>query len=695
MNGKSLSAGLIYNRPVQRLRIKATTCVALIACCTGVLSQLLLPWQTVLGTWPTELTVPVTQWIGSGLTALFEVLKPAARVFSALLNIPMRGINWLLVNTPYVMSIGLLTALAWYAGRLKMASLVLLGLIFILTSGYWVTSMNTLALVCLSVPLALFVGSVIGLLGNEFNYIRRMVNGLLDIMQTVPTFAYLIPLLLLFGFGPVVGLIASIIYAAPPMARNVMLGLSRIDEEVKQAAIMNGATRLQQIFLVEIPAASKQIMVGVNQTIMAALSMVIIAAVIGGFNDIGWEVLLTMRRAAFGQSLIAGLVIVIFAILADRLSGAFILQDKRSSWPMPVAIILCALLLAFFQKSLLPAANEWSAFKALAESIDSLLSAFIASNGNSLDSIKNSAMFYILLPLRIGLESAVLPFTWGFQWQTLYSQILYAGFALLALILTFYRRITLGLCLLMLLGVLLVGISNLPWPFVLVSIGGLGWLSGGKKQCLFSVLLFLVIPLIGLWQAALLSLYLCSIAVLTCVLLGGLLGLLSSIYAGIWYVVRPVCDLLQTIPQFVFLIPVLMFFQIGEFSAFLAICAYAIVPMIRYSYHGLSQTPADLIETAVASGASGWQVMLEVRIPWAIPTLLLGLNQTILYAFSMLVIAALVGTTDLGQQIYLALGQGNLGLGVAAGAAMAIMALLADRLLQGFANKKQRALGLN
>jgi len=119
------------------------------------------------------------------------------------------------------------------------------------------------------------------------------------------------------------------------------------------------------------------------------------------------------------------------------------------------------------------------------------------------------------------------------------------------------------------------------------------------------------------------------------------------------------------------------------------------VPMIRYSHHGLTQTPAELIEASVASGASRLQIMREVRIPWSIPSLLLGLNQTILYAFSMLVIAALVGTTDLGQQIYLALGQGDVGLGIAAGASMAIMALLADRLVQGFAQKQRRLLGMD
>ena len=116
--------------------------------------------------------------------------------------------------------------------------------------------------------------------------------------------------------------------------------------------------------------------------------------------------------------------------------------------------------------------------------------------------------------------------------------------------------------------------------------------------------------------------------------------------------------------------------------------------MIRYTQHGLSNTPPELLEAAVMSGASDWQIMRDLRIPYAVPTLLLGLNQTILYAFAMLVIAALIGTTGLGQSIYLALGKADVGLGVSAGAAMAILALIADRIVQGFAQERKKALGL-
>ncbi len=229
---------------------------------------------------------------------------------------------------------------------------------------------------------------------------------------------------------------------------------------------------------------------------------------------------------------------------------------------------------------------------------------------------------------------------------------------------------------------------------MLCAAGAIGWTAGGLKLARFAVLMLATVLISGLWDKALLSLYLSGVSVVTCAVLGGAIGLLSAVSPMAWRVVRPICDMLQTIPLFVFLIPVLMFFQIGEFSAFLAICLYAIVPMIRYTRHGLVSTPEDLIEAAMSSGATEWQTMLDVRAPYAAPTILLGLNQTILYAFAMLVIAALIGTTDLGQSIYLALGRADVGLGIAAGAAMAILALVADRLVQGFAEERRQALGL-
>ncbi|NRB03649.1 MAG: ABC transporter permease subunit, partial [Rhodobacteraceae bacterium] len=257
-------------------------CLAFLTACVGLLCILLEPAAPWLIKWPVALQVPASDLIGAGLTWVLEGIKPVMRVFSDLLGYPMRWSNALFVLTPWPITIGIVTALGWYIGGLRLALLGLIGLSLVLASGYWVESMNTLALVAVSVPLALLLGGVTGILAFEFPRVRNAVLTLLDVMQTVPTFAYLTPLLLLFGFGPVVGLIASAIYAAPPMARNVLLGLERVDDDIREAAIMSGGNRLQQLFLVELPSAITQIMVGVNQCLMAALSMVIIAAVIGG-----------------------------------------------------------------------------------------------------------------------------------------------------------------------------------------------------------------------------------------------------------------------------------------------------------------------------------------------------------------------------------------------------------------------------
>lgn len=687
----SLADDIARAAPLKLSRGDLAALFVLAIAALGVLLEGYLPW---LVAWPAAWTVPAIEVIGDGLGWMLQGIKPAARWGSFFLGYPMGWANWILTSAPWPLIIGIVTGLGWYIGGLRMAALGCLGLVFVLASGYWIEGMNTLALVFVSVPLALTIGLAIGILAFEVRRIKSAVEVVLDIMQTVPTFAYLTPLLLLFGFGPVVGLIASAIYAAPPMARNVLLGLERVDHEIKEAAIMSGGTRTQQLFLVELPAAKTQIMIGVNQCLMAALSMVIIAAVIGGFDDIGWEVLLTMRKAQFGQSFLAGLVIVAFAIIIDRMSGALAADrarhDRRVSWGLVGLALLVSLI--FFRQ--IPDPSTFTMFDPVAAAVDAAVGDFTRENGASLDSVKNATMFYVLLPLRIGLDQAVLPFTWGFQWTESQSMWFFLVAGLLGVLLAYRGNIALGASLAILAVIIETGVAHLPWPLVIFGAGALGWVAGGWRLVRFAVILLALILVSGLWERALLSLYLSGAAVFACAVIGGALGLLSAVNSWAWAVIRPVCDMLQTIPLFVFLIPVLMFFQIGEFSAFLAIVAYAIVPMIRYTRHGLVTTPPELLEAAVASGATEWQIMREVRAPYAAPTILLGLNQTILYAFAMLVIAALIGTTDLGQSIYLALGQADIGLGIAAGAAMAILALVADRLVQGFAEERRKALGL-
>ncbi|WP_270725766.1 ABC transporter permease [Shimia sp. Alg240-R146] len=667
---------------------------ALLVLAVGITCRLLGAQFDWLVGWPDALTVPMTDWVGATVGWFLSVFKPLARAFSQLLSYPMEWVGAALRSAPWPLVVGAVTAIGWLIGGLRLAALGFFGLGFVVISGYWVEGMNTLALVTVSVPLAAFLGMAIGILAFEVPRLKGAVNGLLDVMQTVPAFAYLTPLIVLFGFGPVVGLIASAIYAAPPMARNVLLGLERVDEEIREAAVMSGGTRRQQLFLIEIPAASQQIMVGFNQCLMAALSMVIIAAVIGGFEDIGWEVLLTMRKAQFGPAFLAGSVIVVFAVVIDRMSAA--LAEQRVAQSKRVALAIFAVGAAVALWSVLANWNPSGVamLDGLAQTVDTGVGTFTASNGATLDAVKNTSMFYGLLPLRIGLADAVLPFTWGFKWTAVHTMVFFAVAAVIGGGLALRGQVTAGVVVVIAALFLEIGVAQAPWPLVVIGAAALGWVASGWSLVRLVVVLLGLILLSGLWERALLSLYLSGASVAACAVVGGVLGFLSATSARVWAVVRPICDMLQTIPMFVFLIPVLMFFQIGEFSAFLAICMYAVVPMIRYTRQGLISTPEDMIEAATASGAGKWQTMFEVRAPYAAPTILLGLNQTILYAFAMLVIAALIGTTGLGQSIYLALGQADVGLGVTAGAAMAILALVADRLVQGFAEERRKALGL-
>ena len=147
-------------------------------------------------------------------------------------------------------------------------------------------------------------------------------------------------------------------------------------------------------------------------------------------------------------------------------------------------------------------------------------------------------------------------------------------------------------------------------------------------------------------------------------------------------------------PQFVYLIPVLMFFQVGDFSALIAVIAYAIVPMIRYTEHGIRNVRPDIIEAAEAMGCTRRQILFQIQLPMALPEIMLGLNQTIMYGLAMLVIAALVGTRDLGQLVYIALGKADTGKGLVAGLSIALIAMITDRIIQAWANRKKAELGL-
>jgi glycine betaine/proline transport system permease protein len=241
---------------------------------------------------------------------------------------------------------------------------------------------------------------------------------------------------------------------------------------------------------------------------------------------------------------------------------------------------------------------------------------------------------------------------------------------------------------------LYVGTTGMPWIAFMVIVTACAARYGGWKVATFAVLGQLFILVGGQWDQAMISVYLCATALCLSVVLGMALGIWGAASDRVSMVLRQINDTLQTVPQFVFLIPVLMLFGVGDFTGLVAIMLYAIVPCIRYTEHGLRQVPASQIEAGISMGCTRAQMLWQVRLPSAVPEILLGINQTILFAMGMLVIASLVGTDGLGQQIYIGLGKNDPGMGIVAGLSLAIIGMLADRILRSAAESRRAALGM-
>ena len=692
-----MTASLSIDKPTSSIRgIPVNAAAWFLLCVFALIVHLMLPLMPWLAKFPGEWVIPLAGWINTAMDSFVEIVKPVTRGISAVLEWPMIALRDVLVWLPWPITVAGVVLLAWHASGIRLAIICLLALLYIALSGYWKPSMSTMALVGIAVPLSLVLGLAIGIAADRTKLGKKIVPPILDIMQTMPTFAYLIPILVLFGFGPVVGLIASAIYACPPMVRNVHLGLKRVPGEIVEAAKISGVSRYQQLFWVELPAAMAQIKIGINQTIMATLSMVIIASVIGGFGDIGWEVLSTIRKARFGDSLLAGFVIVLIAIIMDRISSAYATRDDRVSsrnseykktWQYALAaLVVACLLIKFTGMDFAVENSNWA--KALSSWLDAKLDGIVVEHGNLLTEIKNTFFFYYLLPLRIGFDKAILPLTWGFD----FTEAMRWGYAIVMLGLCFWatrsKGWALGITVLAVAYILYFGLTGSPWIVLLAAVVLLAWQVGGQSVGLFTAFALGFIVLTGMWERAMLSIYLCGAAVILSFLIGASIGVWAASSDRVSALVRPLADTFQTIPAFVYLIPVLMFFQVGEFTALLAIIAFAFVPAIRYTESGLRQVSPQLIEVALEQGCTPSQIFWQVKVPLAIPAIMVGLNQTIMFGFAMLVIAALVGTTGLGQQIFIALSSADTGLGLIAGFSMAFLAMITDRIMQAWAAKK-------
>lgn len=238
----------------------------------------------------------------------------------------LRLLNWienLLVATPWWVVLAVLAALGWLASRSWKISLSIAAMVFAMGFlGLWDAAMATIALMLTATFLAVLIGLPIGVAMSRSDFLQSITLPVLDIMQTLPIFVYLIPFVMLFGPGKIPALLATIVFAVPPMIRLTNLGIRQVDEGVMEAVTSFGTTPRQRLFTVQLPLALPTIMAGINQTTMMALSMVVIASMIGA-GGLGYQVLQGIQRLEVSRGLLAGLGIVFLAIIIDRIAQSY------------------------------------------------------------------------------------------------------------------------------------------------------------------------------------------------------------------------------------------------------------------------------------------------------------------------------------------------------------------------------------
>ena len=645
--------------------------VALIALTLVLVAyQELIPWAFK---YPRSWQLPLSTWISTFMKWLINdfdlglfTFKEFTRALSWVIEQPYIVVKSLL-STGFLSGVGSYAVVVWpplpwfalvaglmllghYAGDWKLSILVGACFGYLVIFGKWDSAMVTLSSILIAVPIGIMGGLLLGIFGFRSKRFRQVLIPLLDLMQTVPVFAYLVPILLLFGFGPVSAMIATTIYAMPPMVRVTLLALKHVSAEIVEAGTMAGCTPRQLIRKVLVPSAKHSLMIGVNQVVMLSLNMVIIASMIGA-GGLGHDVLTALRRLRIGEGVEAGLAITLLAIALDRLSQAYANRpppEHRSKSGRPwkryprTTIFLAITLLTWLLSVYLPALSEYpQEWQITTGTFWSDVVRHINVNYfDHLESVKNFLLLNLMIP---------------------------------------FKRFLL----------------SLPWIAVVAAAVLGGWQLGGRRLGLLTGSLAAFIAVVGLWAKAMVTIYLCGLAVIIASLIGVPIGIWAARNDRVHRVVSVVIDTLQTLPSFVYLMPVVMLFRVGDFAALLAVIAYAITPVIRYTDHGIRQVPRELIETTTQIGITRGQLLRKIQIPLALPHIMLGINQTIMMALSMLVITALVGTRELGQEVYIALTKADTGRGIIAGVCVAFIAIIADRMIGAWVTRRKQQLGID
>jgi len=545
----------------------------------------------------------------------------------------LQGMGWLGV-TAAVGALALVLA-GWRTALLAVAGFLAFGIL-----GLWEESIDTLALTLTAVLLSLAIGVPLGILAGRSARFGRLISPVLDVMQIMPTFAYLAPMALIFLIGAPAAAIATLIFAIPPAIRITALGIRGVPNASVEAATSMGSTRWQLLRKVQLPMARRTIVLAVNQTIMMALAMVVITALIDA-PGLGENIIQALERVNVGNAFDAGLAIVIMAIVLDRVTvraservetrnraGRSSSAARRRALLLgaaAVAGLAIAAGLATPQGRDFPEAWSFS----FAQPVNTVVE-WVETNLFALtDAVKNFLTAWLLNPLQEVLTTA-------------------------------------------------------PWWLVVVVAFGLGLRVSGLGPALTVAGCLVAVAGLGLWQHGMETLTTVLVAAVLTLAGGIVLGVVAARSPRYAAIQRPFLDAAQTMPSFVYLLPAVALFGATRFTAIVASVIYAVPPVIRLVEDGIRGVPPTVVEAATAAGSTKTQLLWKVQLPMARRGLLLAANQGIVMVLAMVVVGGLVGAGALGYDVVAGFAQReDFGKGLAAGVAIVLLGVMLDRITQG------------
>jgi glycine betaine/proline transport system permease protein len=597
---------------------------------------------------------PIFLYVFNQIRVVIDALSTALR---HLIAVPPDGqaipvLGWLGVTAA-------LTFLAGWLGNFKVALLTAIGFVVLGLQGLWTESMDTLAVTLAAVLVSLLIGIPLGVVAGFSDRFNRLITPVLDFMQTMPTFVYLAPLALFFGIGLASAVITTLIYAAPPAIRLTAHGIRSVNKATVEASQSLGSTQWQTLTHVLLPMSRRTIVLGVNQTIMAALSMVTIAALIDA-PGLGKTVIKALQSVDVGTAFNAGLALVILAIVLDRTTTAMATRSEGGASqrrpfgfsasvaklrrPIVLGSAVLTLIAMYLSRTYVWAAEFPE------PGTDSPLNL-----GRLISKGADSATTWVqdtFPALTSGLQNATT------SWVIDPIQ---------------------GL------------LTNGPWWLTSAAIVVIAVIIGGVRAAIVAALCLALVVATGLWEDSMITLTSTLVATVLVVALGVVIGVWMGRSQRVDRTIRPILDAAQVMPPFVYLVPVVALFSASRFSAIIAALVFSAPVAIKITADGIRNVSHTTVEAAIAAGSSASQVIRKVQLPMAASALTLATNQGLIYVLSMVVMGGLVGGGALGYDVVGGFAQEQLfGKGLAAGLAIVLLGIMLDRITQAASRRVGR-----